>query len=142
MIFVTRKTHFNAAHRLLNPNKSEEWNRNTYGKCNFPNWHGHNYILEITVCGTPNPDTGYLIDLGILKQIIVEKIIKPCDHRNLNMDVPFLNDVIPTTENLVSVFYTVLKEPIEKVCNDGGKLYSVKLFETERNMAEYRISLE
>ncbi len=137
MIFVTRKTHFNAAHRLNNPNESEEWNRETYGKCNFPNWHGHNYVLEVTVAGEPDPKTGYVIDLGTLKSIIKKRITDPCDHRNLNLDVPFLQGVIPTSENLVKAFFEQLKADVEQSASDGSVLYSVKLFETERNIAEY-----
>jgi len=137
LILVTRKTHFNAAHRLHNPNKSEEWNRNTYGKCNHPNWHGHNYNIEVTVAGKPSEETGFVIDLSALKQIIVERIIEPCDHKNLNLDVPFLKDIIPTSENLVKAFFWELKDQVESVASTGSVLYSVKLFETERNIAEY-----
>lgn len=137
MILVTRKTHFNAAHRLHNPERSDEWNRNTYGKCNHPNWHGHNYVLEVTVAGEPDPETGYLIDLGDLKKIIKDRILDPCDHKNLNMDVPFLKGIIPTSENMVRAFYDQLREEVESAANSGAKLWSVKLFETERNIAEY-----
>lgn len=137
MVFVTRKSHFNAAHRLLNPDKSDEWNAETYGKCNYPNWHGHNYVIEVTVAGEVDLETGYLIDLGQLKKIINEYICDVCDHRNLNMDVPFLEGIIPTSENLVKAFFEQLKDPVEKACAHGGVLYSVKLFETERNSAEY-----
>lgn len=137
MIFVTRKTHFNAAHRLHNPDKSDEWNRKTFGKCNHPNWHGHNYVIEVTVAGDPDPETGYVIDLGKLKGIINEKIIEPCDHRNLNLDVPFLEGIIPTSENLVKAFYEQLKDDVEEAAAEGCMLWSVKLFETERNIAEY-----
>ena len=142
MIFVTRKAHFNAAHRLHNPDKSEEWNRNMYGKCNLPNWHGHNYILEVTVAGTPDPETGYVIDLSKLKQIMHEKVINKCDHRNLNLDVDFLEDVIPSTENLVKAFYEEMEHDIKDACTDDGVLYSVHLYETERNSAEYCPYLE
>ena len=137
MVYVTRKAHFNAAHRLNNPSKSEEWNAQTFGKCNYPNWHGHNYVIEVTVAVKPDPDTGYVIDLGKLKKVMEEKILEPCDHRNLNMDVPFLKGIIPTSENLVIAFYDELKEAVEHVAAEGSKLYSVKLFETERNIAEY-----
>ena len=137
MIFVTRKAHFNAAHRLHNADKSEEWNRTTFGKCNLPNWHGHNYVIEVTVCGEPDPETGYVIDLGKLKTIIKDKVLDPCDHKNLNIDVPFLKGIIPTAENLVHSFYEQLRADVEAACSKGGKLYNVKLYETERNMAEY-----
>ena len=137
MIFVTRKSHFNAAHRLNNPNKSDEWNANTFGKCNHSNWHGHNYVIEVTVAGEPDADTGFVIDLGRLKSIIKNRITEPCDHRNLNMDVSFLKGIIPTSENLVKAFYEQLKEDVEHSASTGSVLYSVKLFETERNIAEY-----
>lgn len=137
MIFVTRKAHFNAAHRLHNPQKSDEWNRKTFGKCNYPNWHGHNYVLEVTVAGEPDSDTGFIIDLSDLKTIIQEKILEPCDHRNLNLDVPFLDGIMPTTENLARIFFLQLRDEVESACAEGGKLYSVKLYETERNIAEY-----
>jgi 6-pyruvoyltetrahydropterin/6-carboxytetrahydropterin synthase len=137
LIFITRRAHFNAAHRLHNPDKSPEWNKQTFGKCNLPNWHGHNYIIEVTVAGEPDPETGFVIDLSRLKELIKEKVLDPCDHRNLNLDVPFLANVIPTTENLVRAFYEQLQPDVERACTNNGKLYKVKLFETERNIAEY-----
>lgn len=140
LIYVTRKSHFNAAHRLHNPAMSDEWNRNTYGKCNYPNWHGHNYVIEVTVAGIPDPTTGYLIDLGTLQDIVETYVIEPCDHRNLNVDVPFLEGIIPTSENLVKAFFERLKGPVEAACATDGKLLSVKLYETERNITEFRIT--
>lgn len=137
MVFVTRKTHFNAAHRLHNPNKSDDWNKKTFGKCNHPNWHGHNYVIEVTVAGLPDKETGFVIDLGSLKDIVKSKITDVCDHKNLNLDVPFLKGIIPTSENLVEAFYKELKEEVENASSNGAVLYSVKLFETERNIAEY-----
>jgi 6-pyruvoyltetrahydropterin/6-carboxytetrahydropterin synthase len=137
LVLVTRKTHFNAAHRLHNPSKSDEWNKRTFGKCNHPNWHGHNYVMEVTVAGEPNPETGFIIDLSDLKQIIEEKIVEPCDHKNLNLDVPFLEGILPSSENLAKAFYNELKEEVEEASSEGGVLYSVKLYETERNIAEY-----
>lgn len=137
MIYATRKAHFNAAHRLHNPNKSEQWNVETYGKCNNHNWHGHNYVIEVTVAGMPDPETGYLIDLGLLKSIIKERILDPCDHKNLNLEVPFLKGMIPSTENLCIAFYNELKEPVGAAASPDSSLYSVKLYETERNFAEY-----
>lgn len=137
MIYVTRKAHFNASHRLHNPEKPDEWNRKVFGKCNNPNWHGHNYVIEVTVAGKPDPETGFVIDLGELKSIIKNKILDRCDHKNLNLEVPFLKNIIPSTENLVRAFYLELDEEIRDAASDGSKLYSVKLFETERNIAEY-----
>lgn len=137
MIYVTRKSHFNAAHRLHNPDKSDEWNRKTFGKCNNPNWHGHNYNLEVTVVGEADPDTGYVIDLGVLNGIIEKKILDKCDHKNLNVEVPFLEGIIPTAENLVKAFFQELEDNINNESYGSSRLYSVKLFETERNVAEY-----
>lgn len=138
MVHVTRKVHFNAAHRLHNPSKSEEWNAMTYGPCNHANWHGHNYVLEVTVAGMPDPDTGYVMDLGKLRAILDEKILSKCDHRNLNLDVPFLYGIIPSSENLVVAFYNEIRHEVEAAAAPGARVVSVKLFETERNVAEYR----
>ncbi len=137
MHFVTRKAHFNAAHRLHNPSKSDEWNEQTYGKCNYPNWHGHNYEIEVTMAGEPDPETGYVVDLGALKQIIDTHVLEPCDHRNLNLDVPFLKDILPSAENLARVFFEQLQGPAEAIASPNVKLYSVVVYETERNRAEY-----
>lgn len=137
MVYVTRKAHFNASHRLHNPNKSDEWNQRVFGKCNNPNWHGHNYIIDVTVAGEPHPDTGYVIDLGKLKSIINERIIEPCDHKNLNLEVPFLDNIIPSTENLCKAFFYELEDEIKQASDNNPKLYSVRLQETERNSAEY-----
>lgn len=137
MIYVTRKAHFNAAHRLHNPEKSDEWNKITFGKCNNPNWHGHNYIIEVTVAGEPDPETGYVIDLSKLKAIINSSVIEPCDHKNLNIEVPFLKNIIPTTENIVKAFYKEMEGDIAEETQGRAELYSVKLYETERNIAEY-----
>ena len=137
MVFVTRKAHFNAAHRLHNPEKSDEWNREVFGKCNHENWHGHNYIINVTVAGSPNPETGYVIDLATLKSIVEEQIVEKCDHKNLNLDVPFLDGMMPSTENLVKAFFGQLEQPILEAVDGRGFLYSVKLQETERNTAKY-----
>lgn len=132
IVYVTRKVHFNAAHRLLNPAQSDAWNEDTYGPCNWPNWHGHNYVLEVTVAGEPDPDTGYVIDLGVLKHVLESRILRKVDHRNLNLDVDFLQGIIPSTENLVIAFWQQLEPHLP-----AGKLFRIRLFETERNYAEY-----
>ncbi|MDZ7714623.1 MAG: 6-carboxytetrahydropterin synthase [Balneolaceae bacterium] len=137
MVLVKRKAHFNAAHRLHNPDKSDEWNKETYGKCNHENWHGHNYQIEVVVAGEPSEETGYIIDLAELKKIIREKIVDKCDHKNLNLDVGFLEGILPSTENLVKAFFKELEEPIERASSEKSFLYSVQLQETERNAAEY-----
>ena len=130
---VTRRATFNAAHRLHNPQKSDEWNRATFGKCNNPNGHGHNYVLEVTVEGEPDPETGYVIDLGDLKKIIQEQVVDQVDHANLNVDVPFMAGVLPSTENFAIAIWNRIAPRI-----DGGRLVSVRLRETENNSVEYR----
>lgn len=132
IVFVTRKVHFNAAHRLHNPAQSAEWNVRTFGKCNSPNWHGHNYELEVTVAGTPHPDTGCVLDLGKLKLIMEEQVVNVCDHKNLNIDVPFLEGVVPSSENLAVAFWDRLAPHIKE-----GRLHCVRLYETERNFVDY-----
>ncbi len=131
-VYITRKMHFNAAHRLHNPDKPAEWNRRVFGKCNSPNWHGHNYTLEVTVAGEPDPETGYVIDLAVLKQIIKEKIIDRVDHKNLNLDVDFLDGTLPSTENVVMAIWNEMEGALP-----SGRLHRIRLWETERNMAEY-----
>ncbi len=133
MIYVTRREVFSASHRLYNPNLSEEENNLLFGKCNNPNGHGHNYTLEVTICGEINPTTGYLIDLKLLKEIIIENVITKVDHKNLNMDVEFLAGQIPTAENIAIGIWNQLETKIPV-----GKLYSVKLKETENNFIEYK----
>ncbi|HEX2100473.1 MAG TPA: 6-carboxytetrahydropterin synthase [Candidatus Synoicihabitans sp.] len=131
-VYVTRQVHFNAAHRLHNPTKSAAWNRERFGPCNNPRWHGHNYVLEVTVRGAPDPQTGYLIDLTELKRVLEEAVVTPCDHRNLNEEVPWLRGIIPSTENLVIAFWERIAPRLPR-----GRLYRVRLFETPRNYADY-----
>jgi 6-pyruvoyltetrahydropterin/6-carboxytetrahydropterin synthase len=132
VVFVTRQVHFNAGHRLYNPARSRSWNERTFGPCANPNGHGHNYVLEATVRGQPDPETGYVIDLGELKAILEQAVVGPCDHRNLNKDVNFLRGIIPTTENLVVAFWGRVAPRIR-----AGVLHRLRLFETPRNFAEY-----
>jgi len=133
MIYVTRREVFSSSHRLHNSNLSEEENQKIFGKCNSPNGHGHNYILEVVVAGDIDPKTGYVIDLKQLKTIIIEKIIKKVDHKHLNYDVDFLEGINPTTENVVIGIWNQLVDNIPT-----GKLYSIKLHETENNYIEYK----
>jgi 6-pyruvoyltetrahydropterin/6-carboxytetrahydropterin synthase len=128
---VTRRVHFSAAHRLHSPALSDEENRRVYGLCNSPNSHGHNYELEVTVEGEPDPATGYVVDLGELRDV-AEEVIGDLDHRNLNLDVPWLEGVIPSTENLVVANWNQLEPRIRH-----GKLCRLVLWETPRNSAEY-----
>ena len=133
MVYITRRETFAASHRLYNKNYSYEKNLEIYGKCSYPNGHGHNYVLEVVVRGEINPDTGYLIDLKTLKKIIHDHVIDKIDHRNLNLDVDFLKDVIPSSENICIVIWEQLKDKLP-----AGELHSVKLYETENNYVEYR----
>jgi 6-pyruvoyltetrahydropterin/6-carboxytetrahydropterin synthase len=132
VVYVTRQVHFNAAHRLHNPDKNDAWNQAVFGVCNNPRWHGHNYVLEVTVRGVPNPETGYVIDLGELKQLLQDVILTPCDHRNLNEEVAFLRGVIPTAENLAIAFWNELAPRLP-----SGQLHRIRLYETDRNFADY-----
>lgn len=132
-IFLTRKAHFAAAHRLHNPALSDEENLAIYGPCNNPNWHGHNYNIEVTVAGEPDPRTGMLCNLKDLDQLIQKEIIQAVDHKNLNVEVPFLAGVITSVENLVIKFWEVLAPNVP-----AGRLYEIRLYETERNVAIYR----
>jgi 6-pyruvoyltetrahydropterin/6-carboxytetrahydropterin synthase len=133
MVYVTRKAHFCAAHRLYNPAWTNEKNSEVFGKCNNPNSHGHNYDLEVTVAGDPPADTGMVIDLKVLAAIVEEEIVERVDHKHLNLDVDFLKGVIPTAENMAIAFWKILAPKIP-----SGKLYSIKLYESANNLVEYR----
>lgn len=132
-VFITRQVHFNSAHRLFNPGKSQAWNRKQYGLCTNPHWHGHNYVLEVTLRGEPDPETGYVMDLGELKRILHRTVVDKCDHRNLNDEVGFLKNIIPSTENLVIAFWRQIAPHIPA----PAALHAVRLYETPRNFAEY-----
>jgi 6-pyruvoyltetrahydropterin/6-carboxytetrahydropterin synthase len=133
MMFVTRRETFSASHRLFNPHLSEARNFELFDKCANPNGHGHNYVLEVTVAGEPAADSGYVIDIKKLKDIIRSEIIAKVDHKHLNFDVDFLKGINPTSENVAKAFWNILKEKIT-----DGRLYSVRLHETENNSVEYR----
>jgi len=131
-ISVFRKENFNAAHRLHNPEWDAETNRRIFGKCNNPNFHGHNYELVVQVTGEPDPDTGYVIDMKILSDIIHEEVIQRYDHRNLNLDVDDFRELNPTAENIVVSIWSRIRNRL----NDRYDL-TVRLYETERNFVEY-----
>jgi 6-pyruvoyltetrahydropterin/6-carboxytetrahydropterin synthase len=133
MVYVTRRAHFCASHRLHNPDWPAEKNTAVYGKCNNPNGHGHNYDIEVTVAGSPPEDTGMVIDLKVLADIIDAEIVDKVDHKHLNHDVNFMHGIIPTAENMAIAFWKILAGRI-----DEGRLYSIKLFESENNFVEYR----
>lgn len=136
MIYVSRKEHFNAAHKLHNPQWSQERNQEVFGPCANENWHGHNYDLIVTVKGTPDPETGFVVDLKKLSILIKDKVLEQLDHKNLNLDVPFMMGKLPTTEILAQEIWNILALEISNITSFGS-LYSVKLFETPRNFVEY-----
>jgi 6-pyruvoyltetrahydropterin/6-carboxytetrahydropterin synthase len=134
MIFVTRKERFNAAHKLFKPEWSVEENLRVFGKCSNPNWHGHNYELFVTVKGEADPSTGFVMDLKKLSSIIRSKIIEKVDHKNLNLDVDFMKDKMPSTEILAVAIWEQIESEIK---SSGSILHCVKLYETENNFVEY-----
>jgi 6-pyruvoyltetrahydropterin/6-carboxytetrahydropterin synthase len=131
-VTVTRRLHFSAAHRVHNPAMSDDENRRVFGKCNNPNWHGHNYILDVSVTGTLDERTGYVIDLSRVKEIVEKRVIQHVDHRNLNLEVEFMRGIIPTTENVVVAFWRVLEPALAP-----ARLTKLVLWETVNNHVEY-----
>ncbi|MCW8811142.1 MAG: 6-carboxytetrahydropterin synthase [Ignavibacteriaceae bacterium] len=132
-VYLTRRETFAAAHRLFKPELSDKENFELFGKCSNPNWHGHNYTLEVTVAGEVDSSTGFVLDIKKLKEIILENVISKVDHKNLNLDTDFMKGIIPTSENITIAIWNQLEDKIP-----GGKLYSVKLYETENNYFEYK----
>lgn len=134
MIYLTRRERFSAAHRLYNPELSDEENLEQFGPCANPNWHGHNYILWVTVKGEINPETGYVVDLKEVSKIIKQKVIDKLDHKNINLEVDFMKGVIVSTENLAIAVWKELEDAIRVM---GTELHCVKIQETENNLVEY-----
>ncbi len=133
MVYLTRVEHFNAAHKLYNPQWSREQNENVFGVCANENWHGHNFNLHITVKGEPEKDTGFLMDAKKLSQLINEHVVEQLDHKNLNLDVPFLQGTMCTTENLAIAIWQQLSLHI----TGNAKLHCVRLFETPKIYVDY-----
>jgi 6-pyruvoyltetrahydropterin/6-carboxytetrahydropterin synthase len=131
-VTVTRRLRFNAAHRVHNPALSDAENTALFGKCNHPNWHGHNYVLEVSVTGPIDAVSGYVVDLGHVREIVEREVIERVDHRNLNMDVPFLAGMNPTSENIVVAMWGVIAPAIAP-----ARLSRLRLWETENNYVEY-----
>jgi 6-pyruvoyltetrahydropterin/6-carboxytetrahydropterin synthase len=131
-VTVTRRLKFNAAHRVHNPALSDEENRRTFGKCNNPHGHGHNYTLDVSVAGEVDPNTGYVFDLSRLKDLVTREVVDLVDHHNLNVDVSFMHDVIPTAENMIVQMWRILEGKIRP-----GRLVRLVLWETENNYVEY-----
>jgi 6-pyruvoyltetrahydropterin/6-carboxytetrahydropterin synthase len=129
---VTRKEHFNAAHRLYNPSWTDEKNEKVFGKCSNPNFHGHNYEVLVSVIGEPDPQTGYVYDMKVLSDLIRDNVIRKFDHRNLNLDTEYFKDLNPTAENIAVVIWKILREKITPELD-----LKITLYETERNSVEY-----
>ncbi|WP_423146410.1 6-pyruvoyl trahydropterin synthase family protein [Rubrolithibacter danxiaensis] len=135
MIYITRRERFNSAHKLFHEDWSDQKNMEVFGKCSNPNWHGHNYELFVTVKGEINPETGFLIDLRELKQIIKTYVTDKLDHKNVNLDVDFMKGKMASTEVLAVEIFRQLKAPIEA---HGASIHKIKLVETENNFVEYK----
>ena len=133
-VYIVRREHFNAAHKLWREEWSDQKNESVFGKCSNKNWHGHNFNLFVTVKGAPNNETGFVINLKVLSKIIKEFVIAPLDHSNLNLDVPFLKGILPSTENLAIKIWELIELPIKEA---GGTLSKIRLEETENNFVEY-----
>ena len=134
MIYQTRRERFCAAHRMFRKEWSDEVNQKVFGKCSNPNWHGHNYVLWVTVKGEPSDEHGFIMNMNILKQIILENVINKIDHKNINLEVDFMKGRIATTENLAISIWNALNPFIEK---EGASLHRIKIEETENNSIEY-----
>ncbi len=134
MIHITRRERFSAAHKLAKDEWSDEQNMEVFGKCSNPNWHGHNYILWVTVKGEPQPSTGFVVDLSALGDVIKEKVIAKLDHKNINLDVDFMKGQMSSTENIAIAIWNQIEKPVAEL---GAQLHSVKLQETENNYVEY-----
>lgn len=133
--YLTRRERFASAHRLFQPGLSNDENLNLYGQCSHPNWHGHNYELFVTVRGEVNPQTGFVLNLKTLSNILKAKVVDKLDHRNLNVDVDFLEGLVPTTENLAIAIWACIEDDINAM---GAKLHCIKVQESENNFIEYR----
>ncbi|KAA5534992.1 6-carboxytetrahydropterin synthase [Taibaiella lutea] len=134
MVYLTRVEHFNAAHKLYNPDWTEEENREVFGKCSNANWHGHNYELHVTVKGEPHPQTGFIFNAKTLGTLVKDVIIEKIDHRNLNMDVDFMKGKFTSAENLAIGIWNELQPHIEK---EGATLHGIRLYETTKIYVEY-----
>lgn len=134
MVYITRRMEFSASHRLYNPTWHPARNEEVYGKCNNPNGHGHNYVLEVTVRGPVDPETGMVMDLKVLKEILDREIIEKVDHKHLNYDVDFMRGIIPTAENMAGRFWEIISGLLPKSC----QLCEVKVYESANNIAFYR----
>lgn len=133
-VYIVRKEHFNAAHKLWRKDWTAEKNEEVFGKCANKNWHGHNFNIFVTVKGIPNPETGFVINLKDLSAIIKKEVVDRFDHKNLNLDVPEMDGILASTENLIIKVWELLESPIDLA---GGTLAKIRLEETENNFVEY-----
>lgn len=136
MIYVSRTEHFNAAHKLYNEKWSEQKNQEVFGACANANWHGHNFELIVTVKGTPNPDTGFVVDLKQLGDLIRDRVIDKLDHKNINLDVDFMAGKLASCENIIIEIWKILAPAVKEI-TDFGELHYLKLIETPKNYVEY-----
>ena len=134
MVYIIRREHFSAAHRLFLPEYTDEANFNVFGKCSNPNWHGHNYILYVTIKGNPDPNTGLVIHLRHVSKLIEEKILKKIDHKNLNVEVEFLKGKVPTSENVAIGIWNEIADDVRGL---GGILHCIRIEQSENNIIEY-----
>ena len=134
MVYITRKESFSAEHKMESKDWSEEKNHTVFGKCSNENWHGHNYIIYVTVKGEVDPETGFVINLTHVSEIIRKKVLDKVDHKNLNLDVDFMQGILPSTENFAIAIWNQLEASINKL---GGTLHCIKVQETEKNFVEY-----
>ncbi len=133
-VYIERRERFNAAHKLYNESWSAEKNAEVFGKCANANWHGHNYEVVVTVKGIPHPDTGFVMDLKVMSDIIKELVVEPLDHKNLNLDVPFLQGILPSTENLAIAIWDQLENQLN---TSSSTLARIRIIETENNFVDY-----
>ncbi len=136
MLYISRKEHFNAAHKLYNPDWSEDKNRAVFGPCANENWHGHNFDLIVTVKGIPDPETGFVVDMKKLSTLIRNEVTDKLDHKNINLDVEFMIGKMASCENLIVEIWKILEKHLPSITS-RGKLHSLRLYETPRNYVEY-----
>lgn len=137
MVYITKQVHFCAAHRLYNPNWNDEKNEEVFGPCANKNWHGHNFDLYVTIKGDPDPDTGFVMNFKDLKKTVKDEVLELVDHKNLNIDVPFMQDKLTSCENLIIEFWNILEPLIKEESWGRASLHALKLYETPTSYAEY-----
>jgi 6-pyruvoyltetrahydropterin/6-carboxytetrahydropterin synthase len=137
MVYITKQVHFCAAHRLYNPNWNDEKNEEVFGPCANKNWHGHNFDLYVTIKGDPDPDTGFVMNFKDLKKTVKDEVLEFVDHKNLNIDVPFMKDKLTSCENLIIEFWNILEPLIKEESGGRASLHALKLYETPTSYAEY-----